>query len=56
MIKSNAIPTVKLETVFRQSDESPIVLNAHRINQGQLPIINEDQKDFIFIDAVTQQK
>ena len=56
MIESTTIPTVKLETVFRQTDESPIVLNAHRINQGKLPIINKDEKDFVFVDAVTQQK
>ena len=56
MIESTMIPTVKLETVFRQTDESPIVLNAHRINQGQLPIFKENEEDFLFIDAVTQQK
>ncbi|TWH45250.1 exodeoxyribonuclease V alpha subunit [Sporomusa sp. KB1] len=37
IIRSAAIPVVRLTEVFRQAGESMIVLNAHRINRGRLP-------------------
>lgn len=37
IIKSNTIPTVTLETVFRQAEQSLIIRNAHLIRQGELP-------------------
>ncbi len=37
MIRSECLPVVKLENVFRQADVSGIVLNAHKINRGQMP-------------------
>ena len=39
MIQSNVIPVVRLKTVFRQAEMSRIVQNAHRINDGEYPII-----------------
>lgn len=49
MIKSSLIPTIKLDIIFRQDEESNIVKNAHLINNGQSPILNEENKDFFFI-------
>ena len=37
LIKSGVIPSVKLETVFRQSQKSDIVMGAHKINNGTFP-------------------
>ncbi len=37
LINSEVIPVCRLTTVFRQSQESAIIRNAHRINEGQLP-------------------
>lgn len=37
MIRSDKMPVVRLENVFRQAEVSPIVLNAHKINHGQMP-------------------
>ncbi|MGC9357261.1 MAG: SF1B family DNA helicase RecD2, partial [Anaerolineae bacterium] len=45
LINSGEIPVTRLETIFRQSEESYIVVNAHRINQGQMPIF-EGARDF----------
>lgn len=39
MIQSDVIPVVRLKTVFRQAEMSRIVQNAHRINNGEYPII-----------------
>jgi len=37
IIASGAVPVVELTEIFRQAQESSIVVNAHRINQGLLP-------------------
>jgi len=38
LVDSGKIPVVRLDTVFRQAGESLIVRNAHRVNQGLLPL------------------
>ena len=37
IIQSECIPTVRLKTIFRQAQDSGIIMNAHRINAGQEP-------------------
>jgi exodeoxyribonuclease V alpha subunit len=37
LIDSGRIPVVRLETVFRQAKSSSIILNAHRVNRGEIP-------------------
>ncbi|MBX3180968.1 MAG: ATP-dependent RecD-like DNA helicase [Candidatus Hydrogenedentes bacterium] len=48
IIASQTAPVVRLETIFRQSEQSGIVVNAHRINTGEIPIFNTE--DFFLID------
>ena len=48
-INSNRITTVCLTEIFRQSKESLIVTNAHRINNGENPILNNTKSDFFFV-------
>lgn len=45
------IKSVRLNKIFRQAQESNIVVNAHRINDGLYPILNQKNKDFFFIDS-----
>lgn len=49
IIQSGIVKVVKLDEIFRQSEESMIVVNAHRINNGKYPFLNEKDKDFYFI-------
>ena len=49
IIKSGEMPVVKLDKIFRQSEESNIIVNAHRINHGLQPVLNADESDFYFI-------
>ncbi len=48
ILQSGVIPSVRLTDIFRQEGESRIVVNAHRVNQGQMPLLNEKQTDFFF--------
>ncbi len=53
LIESDRIPVVRLEKVFRQSEESRITANAHRIRKGQMPQLSrppgDDLVDFYFM-------
>ncbi|QUH21958.1 SF1B family DNA helicase RecD2 [Alkaliphilus sp. B6464] len=48
LINSDVISVVRLDTIFRQAETSPIVPNATLINEGQMP--NLDHKDFTLIE------
>ncbi len=48
ILKSGVIPSARLTDIFRQAAESLIVLNAHRINHGEAPILNRRDSDFFF--------
>lgn len=50
LIKSRAFQTVTLEKIFRQAQESDIVLNAHRIHAGQEPVLDNKSRDFFFLE------
>ncbi len=56
IISSGVVPTVSLDTVFRQAEESMIVVNAHKINQGEYPVLNQKGKDFFFVTAEDTEK
>jgi exodeoxyribonuclease V alpha subunit len=49
IIHSGCVPVVRLEEIFRQAQESAIVMNAHRINHGEYPVLNEKNNDFFFV-------
>lgn len=44
------IPHVRLTEIFRQAQDSQIIMNAHRINKGQMIVLDPDKKDFFFIE------
>lgn len=46
IIASDAIPYVSLQEIYRQDAESMIVVNAHRINHGNIPFLNNRGGDF----------
>ncbi len=48
IIASEVVKVVTLDEIFRQSEESMIIVNAHKINKGEDPILNEKDKDFYF--------
>lgn len=53
ILKSEVVPTVRLTDIFRQAQESLIVLNAHRINHGEAPVLNQKNSDFFFERKLT---
>ena len=49
VIASGAVPTVKLEVIFRQAADSLIITNAHRIIQGEPLLLQGEKKDVFFM-------
>jgi exodeoxyribonuclease V alpha subunit len=56
MISSEILPVQRLTRIFRQSENSFIIENAHRINQGQSPIFSKDAIDFFLFSMEDPQK
>lgn len=54
LIRSGVIPTVRLTEIFRQAQQSAIIMGAHQVNQGILPPLmnNGRSKDFFFLRRV----
>lgn len=51
IIDSDSIECIKLTEIFRQAKESMIVVNAHRINKGQMPYCNDPDNDFFLVNC-----
>ncbi len=49
LIRSGVVRTVRLTEIFRQAQRSLIVMNAHAINHGELPVLNATDRDFFFL-------
>ena len=49
ILGSGAFASVCLTKIFRQEEASDIVLNAHRINRGEQPVLDNKSKDFFFL-------
>ncbi len=49
LIRSGVIETVCLTEIFRQARESLIIMNAHAVNHGELPVLGATDRDFFFL-------
>jgi exodeoxyribonuclease V alpha subunit len=57
VIDSGVVPVARLTEIFRQGQDSRIVLNAHRINRGELPEVdNRGASDFFFLEEEDPEK
>jgi len=54
-LRSNTLPTVRLTEIFRQAQESLIVMNAHRVNHGELPELRNVKNDFFFLPGRSEE-
>lgn len=48
ILQSDVVPSIRLTDIFRQDEQSMIVINAHRINHGEMPYLNAKGTDFFF--------
>ncbi len=50
LIASGAFPTVTLKKIFRQAEQSDIIVNAHRINRGEQIALDNKSRDFFLLE------
>ena len=55
MLRSGSLPTVRLTEIFRQAQKSLIVMNAHRVNQGEMPDLKCVSSDFFFMRRASEE-
>ncbi len=55
MLRSGCLPCCRLTKIFRQAQESLIVMNAHRVNEGTMPVLKEVKKDFFFLPVQSEE-
>jgi exodeoxyribonuclease V alpha subunit len=57
IIGSGALSVVRLTEVFRQAAQSRVIVNAHRVNRGQMPDLTaQEGSDFFFVDAAEPEE
>ena len=56
IIESEYVYAITLHEIFRQAEESLIVTNAHRINRGEYPELNDPEKDFFLLRQKTEEE
>lgn len=56
MIESEQFPTVKLNKIFRQASTSDIIVNAHKINNGEEVVLDNKSMDFFFLKRYEADK
>lgn len=55
-LRSEALPAVRLTEIFRQAQQSLIVMNAHRVNRGEMPELNNRKSDFFFLPCRSEEE
>lgn len=55
MLRSGTLPTVCLTEIFRQAQQSLIVMNAHRVNRGEMPELKNVSSDFFFMRRPSEE-
>ena len=56
MLRCGSLPAIRLTEIFRQAQQSLIVMNAHRVNQGIMPELKNVKSDFFFIRAASEDQ
>ena len=56
MLRSNVLPCIRLTEIFRQAQQSLIVMNAHRVNRGELPQLKDVKNDFFFLPGRSEEQ
>ena len=56
MLRANTLPAVRLTEIFRQAQESLIVMNAHAVNSGTMPELRNRKNDFFFLPCRSEEE
>lgn len=51
IMRSGVVRSVQLDQIYRQAEESLIVTNAHAVNRGEMPVLDDKTRDFFYVSA-----
>ena len=55
IIESGVVPTIRLTQIYRTGENATIAINAHRINHGEMPLLDNQSSDFFYSSAETPE-
>ncbi len=55
IIDSGVVPTIRLTQIYRTGEDATIAINAHRINNGEMPLLDNKSSDFFYSSAETPE-
>ena len=55
-LRADCLPSIRLTEIFRQAQQSLIVMNAHRVNGGQMPELRDRSSDFFFLPCRSEEQ
>ncbi len=55
IIESGVVPTIRLTQIYRTGENATIAINAHRINNGEMPLLDNQSSDFFYSSAETPE-
>jgi len=55
IIESGVVPTIRLTQIYRTGEKATIAINAHRINHGEMPFLDNQSSDFFYSGAETPE-
>lgn len=55
ILDSGVVKNVHLDKIFRQAQESDIIVNAHAVNRGEMPTLHHNKKDFFFMNRSDEE-
>jgi len=55
IIESGVVPTIRLTQIYRTGDKATIAINAHRINNGEMPLLDNQSTDFFYSGVETPE-
>lgn len=56
IMRSGAVKSVQLSQIYRQAEESLIVTNAHAVNRGEMPVLDDKNRDFYYLEVKEPEK
>lgn len=55
-LAAEVLPAIRLTEIFRQAQQSLIVMNAHRVNRGEMPQLRDVKNDFFFLRCSSEEE
>ena len=56
LLRCGRVPSVRLTEIFRQAQQSAIVMNAHQVNRGAVPDLMDNSRDFFCLRRPTSAR